>query len=312
MYAVILFMFLFSAGYADAANSQLVTVTLVSPSWNTGLPTAVARGAGLFRDENLEVRPVTLSSSGPIMMALMMSGQTDLVISGATAIFRGIARGAPVIAVSGHHSRMNYALISVGTVRTISDLKGKAIGITGFGGMGEFAVVESLKRQGLVKDRDYTVLNIEGGAAARMAALKAGKVHAVPVTPGQRFAAEKEGFKVVLDVRDALSEIPSNIVTSTKEFAASHGDIVVRFLRALAKSTELIRRDKDKAIALAKANGLRGDAAIERKALDYYADDLDLRLKKEQVAVYLKLLDVTEPPEKFFDDSFLTRAIGSY
>jgi ABC-type nitrate/sulfonate/bicarbonate transport system substrate-binding protein len=246
------------------------------------------------------------------MMALIMSGQTDLVISGATAIFRGIARGAPVIAVSGHHSRMNYALISAGAVRTISDLKGKAIGITGFGGMGEFAVVESLKRQGLVKDRDYTVLNIEGGAAARMAALRAGKVHAVPVTPGQRFAAEKEGFKVVLDVRDALSDIPSNIVTSTKEFAASHGNIVVNFLRALAKSTELIRRDKDKAIALAKANGLRGDAAIERKALDYYADDLDLRLKKEQGAVYLKLLDFTEPPEKFFDDSFLTRAIGSH
>jgi ABC-type nitrate/sulfonate/bicarbonate transport system substrate-binding protein len=197
-------------------------------------------------------------------------------------------------------------------VRTVSDLKGKAIGITGFGGMGEFAVVESLKRQGLVKDRDYTVLNIEGGTAARMAALKAGKVHAVPVTPGQRLAAEKQGFRTILDVRDALSEIPSNIVTSNKEFAATHGDILVRFLRALAKSTELIRRDKDKAIALAKANGLRGDAAIERKALDYYAEDLDLRLKKEQVAVYLKLLDITDAPEKYFDDSFLTRAIGSY
>ncbi len=303
---------LFSARFAHAADSQLVTVTLVSPSWNTGLPTAVARGAGLFREENLEVRPVTLASSGPIVMALMMSGQTDLVISGATAIFRGIARGAPVIAVSGHHSRMNYALVSGGTVRTIGDLKGKVIGITGIGGMGEFAVVESLKRQGLVKDRDFTLLNIEGGTAARMAALKAGKVHAIPVTPGQRLVAEKEGFRVVLDVRDALSEIPSNIVTSTKDFAASHSDKLVRFLRALGKSMALIKRDKDKAIALAKANGLRGDAAIERKALDYYAEDLDLRLKKEQVAVYLKLLDITEAPEKFFDDSFLTRAIGSY
>jgi hypothetical protein len=30
------------------------------------------------------------------------------------------------------------------------------------------------------------------------------------------------------------------------------------------------------------------------------------------VAVYLKLLDITEAPEKFFDDSFLARAIGSY
>jgi hypothetical protein len=43
MYALILFLIVFSTDRADAANSQLVTVTLVSPSWNTGLPTAVAR-----------------------------------------------------------------------------------------------------------------------------------------------------------------------------------------------------------------------------------------------------------------------------
>ena len=65
-----------------AAELQLITVALVSPSWNTNLPTAVARGAGFFREEGLEVRPVILSSSCPIMMALLMSGQTDLVIAG--------------------------------------------------------------------------------------------------------------------------------------------------------------------------------------------------------------------------------------
>jgi ABC-type nitrate/sulfonate/bicarbonate transport system substrate-binding protein len=307
--AFIFFVILRGAGIAAGADSHAVTVALVSPSWNTGLPTAVARGAGFFKEQNLDVRAVTLASSGPIMMALLMSGQTDLVISGATAIFRGIARGAPVAAVSGHHSRMNYALITAGTARTVGDLKGKAIGITGFGGMGEFAVVESLKRQGLLKDRDFTLLNIEGGTAARLAALKAGKVDAVPVTPGQRVEAEREGFKVVLDVRDALSEIPSNIVTSTKEFSGSNGDKLVRLLRAWAKAIDFIKRDKDAAIALGKANGLRGDAAIERKALDYYAEDLDLRLKREQVAVYLRMLDIFEPPDKFFDGSFLARAM---
>lgn len=308
--AMVFVVILQSAGIA-AADSSVVTVALVSPSWNTGLPTAVARGAGFFKEQNVEVRAVTLASSGPIMMALLMSGQTDIVISGATAIFRGIARGAPVIAVSGHHSRMNYALITAGAMRKVGDLKGKSIGITGFGGMGEFAVVESLKRQGLIKDRDFTVLNIEGGTAARLAALKAGKVDAVPVTPGQRVQAEKEGFKVILDVRDALSEIPSNIVTSTKEFTVSNGDKLVRLLRAWGKAIDFIKRDKDAAIALGKANGLRGDAAIERKALDYYAEDLDLRLNKEQIAVYLRMLEITEPPDKFFDGSFLARAGGT-
>jgi ABC-type nitrate/sulfonate/bicarbonate transport system substrate-binding protein len=307
---IIFSLFFISAELTDAAELQVITVALVSPSWNTGLPTAVARGAGFFSNEGLEVRPVTLASSGPIMMALLMSGQAEMVIAGGVAILRGIARGAPVVIVGGHLSRMSYALIGGKGLKAVDDLRGKAIGITGIGGIGEFAVVESLKRNGLIKDRDFTLLNIEGGTAARMAALKAGKVHAVPVTPGQRVQAEKDGFAILLDVRESLAELPSNIVASTKEFARSNPDTTSRFLRALARAMDLIRQNKDKAIALGRANGLRGDAAIERKALDYYIQDLDIGINKNNVEALLKLLDISDPPEKFFDETYLSRALA--
>lgn len=295
-------------GFARAAELQLVTVALVSPSWNTGLPTAVAQRAGFFKEEGLDVRPVTLSSSGPIMMALLMSGQTDLVIAGAVAILRGISRGAPVVVVSGHLNRISYALMSAKGLKTVADLKGKTIGITGVGGMGEFTVVEALRRNGLVKDRDFTVLNIEGGPLARIAALKTGKVQAVPLTSGQRVQAESEGFTLLMDTREALPELPSTIVASTRDFGSAQPDKVVRFLRALGKAMDVIRRDKDKAISLGKAQGLRGDVTIERKALDYYVEDLDIRLKKENIAALLKQIDVSEAPQRYFDDSYLTRA----
>jgi len=296
--------------FASAAEVQVITVALVSPSWNTNLPTAVARGAGFFREEGLEVQPVILSSSGPIMMALLMSGQTDLVIAGAVAILRGISHGAPVVGISGYLNRISYAIMGGKGLKTVADLKGKTIGITGVGGMGEFTVVEALRRNGLVKDRDFTVLNIEGGPAARIAALKTGKVHAVPLTWGQRVQAEAEGFTLLLDTREALPELPSTIVASTREFASSNPEKAVRFLKALGKAMELIRRDKDRAIALGKSQGLRGDVAFERKALDYYAQDLDIRLKKENIAALLKQIDVSDPPQKYFDDSYLTRAIA--
>lgn len=296
--------------FASAAELPVITVAMVSPSWNTNLPTAVARGAGFFKEEGLEVRPIILSSSGPIMMALLMSGQTDLVVAGAVAILRGIAHGAPVVGVGGYLNRISYSLMSVKGLKTVGDLKGKTIGITGVGGMGEFTVVEALRRNGLVRDRDFMVLNIEGGPAARMAALKSGKVHAVPLTWGQRVQAEKEGYVLLLDTREALPELPSTIVASTRQFASSNPDKVVRFLRAVGKAMELIRRDKDKAIALGKSQGLRGDVTMERKALDYYAQDLDIRLGKENIAALLKQIDVAETPQKYFDDIYLTRAIA--
>src|SRR5690348_4772739 len=284
---------------AGAAELQAVTVALVSPSWNTGLPTAVARGAGFFKEEALDVRPVTLSSSGPIMMALLMSGQADLVIAGAVAILRGIAQNAPVVVVGGHLNRMSYALMSAKGLKTVVDLRGKTIGITGIGGMGEFTVVESLRRNGLIRDRDFTVLNIEGGPAARIAALKTNKVQAVPLTPGQRVQIESEGYPVLLDTRDTLPEIPSTIIASTREFTGSSPEKVARFLRALSRAMELIRKDKDKAIAIGRNQGLRGDVALERKALDYYADDLDIRLQRENIAALLKAIGVADPPQKY-------------
>jgi len=298
------------ADFSSAANVQVITVALVSTSWNTGLPTAVARGAGFFREEGLEVRPVTLASSGPVMMALLMSGQADLVIAGAVAILRGISRGAPVVIVSGHLNRMSYALVGAKGLKTVADLRGKTIGITGIGGMGEFTVVESLKRNGLMKDRDFTVLNIEGGPAARIAALKTGKVHAVPLTPGQRVQAEKEGFTLLLDTREILTDIPSTIVASTRAFASASPDKAVRFLRALAKAMDLIRSDRETALRLGTRHGLRGDVAVEKMALDYYADDLDIRLKHDNITALLKQLEITEPPQKYFDDTYLTRALG--
>ena len=310
LFVVLVLLFGSVEGLSRAAEVQVITVALVSTSWNTGLPTAVARGAGFFKEEGLEVRPVTLASSGPIMMALLMSGQTDLVIAGAVAILRGIARGAPVVVVSGHLNRMSYALMSAKGLKTVADLRGKTIGITGIGGMGEFTVVESLRRNGLMKDRDFTVLNIEGGPAARIAALKSGRVHAVPLTPGQRVQAEQDGFTLLLDTRDTLAEIPSTIVASTREFASSNPDKVVRYLKAIAKAIELIRRDKDRAIALGRSHGLRGDSAIERKALDYYAEDLDVRLKRENILALLKQIEIAEAPQKYFDETYLTRAIG--
>jgi hypothetical protein len=55
---------------------------------------------------------------------------------------------------------------------------------------------------------------------------------------------------------------------------------------------------------------IRGDIAVERKALDYYVADLDIRLKNENIAALLKQIDISDMPQKYFDDTYLTRAVG--
>jgi NitT/TauT family transport system substrate-binding protein len=292
-----------------AGEFQGVTVGLVSTSWNTQLPAAVAQRAGFFKEQGLEVRAVTIASGGPIMMALLSSGEADIVISGAVAILRGIASGAPAVIVGGQVDKPDYALVGAKGMKALSDLKGKIIGSTGAGSFSEFAVMESLRRNGLMRDRDYTLLPV-GGTAIRVAALQAGRIHAAPLSSGERIRIEEEGFPILLEVGKTLPEFPFTVVVATKNFALSHPDKISGVLRALDKANHLIRSDKDKAVQLGNAHGLRGDLRIQRKALDYVADDFNVRLKKDHLAALLNVLEIKKSPNAFFDETFLDRALS--
>ena len=224
-------------------------------------------------------------------------------------MLRGIASGFPAVIVGGTVDKLDFTLLGAKGLIGVNDLRGKVIGVTGAGSSSEFAVVESLKRKGLVKDRDYTLV-YAGDESVRVAALQTGRVHAIPVSAGRRLTVEKEGFPVLLEVGKVLPEFPSTVLVVTKVFAASSPDKVVGMLKALAKAIDLIRRDKDRAIEMGKAHGLPGDPIFQRRALDYMAEDFQVRLKTENLAAYMNVLGIGGEPEKFFDDSFLKRALS--
>ena len=82
-----LLLLVFSAS-VRAAEFKGITMGLVSTSWNTQLPPAVARQAEFFKEEGLEVRTVTIASGGPIMMASFPAER--LRLSGRPFFRRGI------------------------------------------------------------------------------------------------------------------------------------------------------------------------------------------------------------------------------
>jgi NitT/TauT family transport system substrate-binding protein len=292
---------------APAAEFKGITLGLVSVSWNTQLPPAIAQKAGFFKDEGLDVRIITVASGGPIMMALLSSGEADMVISGAVAILRGIASGAPAVVVGSQMGKPDYTLMGAKGLRGLDDLKGKVVGSTGAGSFSEFAVVESLRRKGMIRNQDYKLLAV-GGTAVRIAALQSRKIDAAPLSSGERVNVEGEGFPVLLEIGKVLPEFPFTVLAATKKFAASSPDKVAAMLRALDRAIRLIRQDKDRAVQIGKAYGLRGDPTAQRKALDYVADDFEVALKRDQVAALSKVLEIKNSPDELFDGSYLSRS----
>ena len=303
-----LVLWLFLCATAEAAELRTITLGLVSPNISTQLPVVVAQQAGYFKEEGgLNVHCVTIASGGALMVAILTSGHADLVVSGVAAIMRAIDRGAPVTVVSGYQNKIDFALIGSKRLARLEDLRGKTVGVTSAGSFSEFAVLEALKRRGYVRDKDYKLL-AAGSTQLRIGALKGGKVDAIPLSSGERHTLEDEGYPVLLEVGKVVPEIPFAVAVAAKAFTAKDPDLVVRFIRALGKSMQFIKTNGDKAIQLAVGGKLRGNPDTQRRALTYFAQDLDVAIERENIAALLSALGIKGEPEHFFDRTYLSRA----
>jgi NitT/TauT family transport system substrate-binding protein len=300
---------MFYAVPVKAAELRNITLGLVSPNISTQLPIVVAQQGGFFKDEGLNVHSVTIASGGTLMVAILTSGHADLVVSGVAAIMRAIDRGAPVTVISGYQNKIDFALIGSKRVARLEDLRGKTVGVTSAGSFSEFAVLEALKRRGFVRDKDYKLL-AAGSTQLRIGALKGGKVDAIPLSSGERHTLEDEGYPVLLEVGKVVPEIPFAVAVAAKSFTTKEPDLVVRFIRALGKSMQLIKTNGDKAIQLAVSGKLRGNPETQRRALSYFARDLDVDLEKENVVALLAALGIKGEPERFFDRTYLSVAMA--
>jgi len=302
-----LLVFLLAGLPAKAAELRSLTLGLVSPNLSTQLPIVVGQQAGFFKEEGLSVHGVTIASGGTLMVAILTSGHADLVVSGVAPIMRAIDRGAPVSVVAGFQNKIDFALIGSKRVARLEDLRGKTIGVTSAGSFSEFAVLEAMKRRGFMRDKDYQLI-AAGSTHLRIGALKGGKVDAIPLSSGERHTLEDEGYPVLMEVGQVVPEIPLAVLVAAKQFAAKEPEYVARFIRALAKSIALIKRDREKAIQFAVVGKLRGNPDIQRRALNYFAQDLGVEIERENIVALLTALAIKGEPDNFFNRSYLARA----
>jgi ABC-type nitrate/sulfonate/bicarbonate transport system substrate-binding protein len=192
----------------------------------------MAKEFGLFAAEGLDVRPVYVRG-GPVVMAALLGGDADFaVIAGVTAV-TSIQRGADIVIVGGHTAYIDQVLVGARGVNKLSDLKGKVIGVTGSGGVTEFATVEALARKGLVRDRDYTLL-YSGNSPARVNALENGLVQAAAFSAIEKVVMEQRGYPVLLDTGKTIPEFPFMVIVATRQKIRTNPAEVTAFLRAVA------------------------------------------------------------------------------
>ncbi len=291
----------------NSASAKPLTIAYPSTTWNTSLPLSMAREFNMFASEGLEVAPVYIRG-GPVVIAAMISGDVDLAIMAGTTAVTAISRGADLVIVGGHTSQIDQVLIGAKGVTRLADLKGKVIGVTGSGGVTEFATVEALARNGLVRDRDYKLL-YAGTSPTSVRALETGVVQAAPFSATETVLMERQGFPVIMEIGKALPEFPFVVVVAHRLRLRAKAAEITALLRVLKSSMTLIQSDREKVVAAATRKEPGSDITVLRKSLSYSADTYSILLTKKNIDALLYAAKISPASaEKYFTDEFIVKA----
>jgi NitT/TauT family transport system substrate-binding protein len=297
------------------ASAKVVNFASNTPTLSGTLPLVVAQDFGFFAAEGLDVRRV-LITGGPTAMAALVGGGVDYTLVAGVAAVRAIAQNAPMLIISGMQPYMDYTLIGAKGINGVNDLKGKVVGVTGPGGVAEFAAIEGLTRKGLVRDRDYKILYGVGNSPSRAQALETGKIQASPFSFLERLALERKGFSTLFDIGSVISGFPFVVIATGKQKLDSDPDGIVAILRGINRGLDFLRKNPDKVAESVIKKNKFGDPATVRQVINQFAGVYSTAISREDIDALISATKIEAEskklggPDKFFTRQFLVKAGG--
>ena len=263
----------FPFGFHSASYAQdtLTKIRIANSALSlTALPLVAAREWGLFREQGLQVEVVMMNPA--ISNPAIAAGEINYIAGVGPGSVAATLSGLPLRAVWFSSSRVSYWVMTSPQFKTLADLKGKKIGITGgLGGTNHIALLVALEKIG-ARPKDYNILSIPTAELPR--SLEAGFVDAASLNPPTLFFAEKKGFHRVLDI-GALAEMPGGGLTSLVKTIKSKPSEVKKAIRALQLAKDAIRKSKEKTVEL-MTQTLKMDRAIASATYDVYITSLSV------------------------------------
>ena len=300
---------------AGIAAAKTVTFAYNTPTLSGTLPIVVAQDFGFFAAEGLEVKTVFIRG-GPTAMAALVGGGVDYIFVAGVAAVRAIGQNAPIMIVSGIQPYMDYTLIGGKGVDSLDNLKGKIVGVTGPGGVAEFASVEGLAKKGLVRDRDYKILYGVGNSPARAHALESGKIQASPFSFLERLELEKKGYPSLFDIGDVIPGFPFVVIASSKQKLETDPEGIVSLLRAINHGLEFLKKNRDKVAERIIKKNTFGDPETVRKVINQFAGLYSIAIDRQDIESLISATRIEAEAkklggvEKFFTREFLMKASG--
>jgi ABC-type nitrate/sulfonate/bicarbonate transport system substrate-binding protein len=213
----------------------------------TALPLLAAKDWGVFDANGLDVELIVMSPT--LAAAAIAQGDIDYVAGVGPASVAATLTGLPSRAIWFSSDRISYWLQTATQYKSLPELKGKKIAISGgVGGTNHVALAMALEKSG-VNPKDYVMVGIPGQQLQVLYSLESGFVEAALLSPPHTFSAARKGFNKLLDV-GGMVEMPGGGLTTMIKTIQSKPSEVRRVIHALQLAKDEVRKSKGKTVEL--------------------------------------------------------------
>ena len=202
----------------------------------------VAQEGGYFKREGLETELLYIGG-GSLLIQAMLSGDVPFAYGPSVPVINASLRGADLVLIGNTGNSLVFSVMSRPEIKQPAQLKGKKIGVTRLGGSTDWALDAALKHWNIERGQ-ITVIQT-GGMPEGLAALSAGALDAVILSPPSNFRAAKAGMHELEDVGQLKIAFPNTPLSTTRSFLRTNRDTALRFLRGFTQGLQRLRADKE-------------------------------------------------------------------
>jgi sulfonate transport system substrate-binding protein len=294
------------------------------------LPLTIAEQRGYFKQQGLDVEINDFQSGNKAVEALV-AGSTDIGCGAYEHTIFMAAKGFPLKAVALQANSFGLVVAiqkdKAPAYRTLADLKGMKVGVTGPGSASAMGLRMLLSKASLTAD-DVAIIGVGGGPGA-VAAVKTGKLDAIANFDPAISLLERDGaIKIILDTRKQQDleylyggPFAASAFYLDARFAERNPKTVQAFVNAVTAALDWLNTaSTDEIVAAVPPEYYAGDRALYRTMIESNRGRVspDGRITAEAAQITLRNLTTFEDTLKTvridlartYDNAFVERARG--
>ena len=225
----------------SSVAQEKIRIAYVGPSLSN-LPLLAAKQMGTFARQGLDAEILLLTSQ--LSAVALGAGELEYVAGVGPGSVTGTLAGIPSRAVWVVSNRILHSVVAQPELKSLHDLRGKKIGVTGLGGTTHTSLMIAIEKAG-GNPKDFVVVSL--GPQQYLRALESKAVDAATIDPPLLLLVLKKGFNRIVDLGSVV-EMPVGGLTTLTKTITGKPDQVRRVIRALQEAKETLLNSRERAV----------------------------------------------------------------